>query len=341
MGSELTRDTNIITVDDEPGDADFTSIKEAVNYSSSGDIIEVYSGLYLENRIRITKENVSLLGIAYELGDGNDSGMPYIKGDGTASVIKLIASNVTVSNFIIEDSWSDPVYEYSCIQAGTYWPDELYNITISDCIISNCIIYNSTIGILGSHMGYKNNTTIVNNHISHCYRFGMYVSSVNVLEPVYTIKGDFNVSGNVISDCPIGIYFWSNRQNVSGNRIKRCEYGIYLYGEYNIVYGNDIDSCSVGICDAYVLSDGNIITKNNFKNYSRGGMWWARFPSFISMILNIFRKQGLKKNYWDTWSGIGPKFIPGGFVLPTEAIIPWFNFDWKPTKEPYDIPIIG
>jgi parallel beta-helix repeat protein len=298
----------------------------------------VYSGTYLENGIRITKENVSLLGISHELGDGDDSGMPFIKSDGTATVIKLIASNVTVSHFMIEDSWSDPVYEYSSIQSGTYWPDKLYNITLSDCIISDCIISNATIGILGSHMGYKNHTTIRNNHIRHCYRVGMYVSSVNILEPVYTIKGDFNVSGNVVTDCPIGIYVVSNRQNVSGNRIKRCEYGIFLYGEYNIIFGNDVDSCSVGVCDAYVPSDGNSITKNNFRNYSRGGVWWVRIPSFISMILNILRKQGWKENYWDTWIGAGPKLIPGGFALRTETLVPWFHFDWKPAKEPYDVP---
>ena len=49
--SVQTNDKNIITVDDEPGDADFTSIKEAVNSSSPGDTIEVYSGTYLEQGI--------------------------------------------------------------------------------------------------------------------------------------------------------------------------------------------------------------------------------------------------------------------------------------------------
>ena len=61
--SRLTNDNNIITVDDEPGDADFTSIKEAVNYSSPGDTIEVYSGVYLEDGIRIVKDNITLLGL--------------------------------------------------------------------------------------------------------------------------------------------------------------------------------------------------------------------------------------------------------------------------------------
>ena len=51
--SEQTYDKNIITVDDEPGDADFTSIKEAVNASSPGDTIEVYSGTYPEDGILV------------------------------------------------------------------------------------------------------------------------------------------------------------------------------------------------------------------------------------------------------------------------------------------------
>ncbi len=51
--SERTHDKTLITVDDEPGDADFTSIKEAVNASSSGDSIWVYSGTYFEQGIHI------------------------------------------------------------------------------------------------------------------------------------------------------------------------------------------------------------------------------------------------------------------------------------------------
>jgi hypothetical protein len=65
---------NIITVDDEPGDADFTSIKEAVNASSPGDTIEVYSGTYLEQGIHIVKDNITLLVISHELGVCDDRG---------------------------------------------------------------------------------------------------------------------------------------------------------------------------------------------------------------------------------------------------------------------------
>jgi len=104
--SELTNGKNIITVDDEPGDADFTSIKEAVNYSSPGDTIEVYSGTYHEQEIRIVNDNITLLGISHELGEGDDSGKPFINGNGTESVIQVEACHVIVSNFKIENPWS-------------------------------------------------------------------------------------------------------------------------------------------------------------------------------------------------------------------------------------------
>ena len=255
---------------------------------------------------------------------------------------------MTVSNFNIEDS--DPNDGYSCIQIGAYWPDPLDTITMSGCIVSDCIISNSTTGILGGHWGHLDDTIIINNQVSNCNKYGIYAESV--YNPVvYTIEGDFSISGNVITDCrDIGIYYLGDRQNISGNRIKRCEIGIQFRGAKNIIYGNDLESCFVGVHDNFVIpringqqdwGHSNIITKNNFKNYSRARIWWDKFPSFIIMILNKFRKEGWKENYWDTWISVGPKFIPGVFILPTEAIIPWFNFDWKPAKEPYYIPLVS
>ena len=97
-------DNKIITVDDEPRDADFTSIKEALNYLSPGDTIEVYSGFYPEQGIHILNDNITLLGISHELGEGDDVGKPFIKGNGSESVIYVEASLVIVSNLIIENS---------------------------------------------------------------------------------------------------------------------------------------------------------------------------------------------------------------------------------------------
>jgi len=326
--SGLTHDKNIITVDDEPSDADFTSIKEAVNYSSPGDIIEVYSGTYPEDRIRIAKENISLLGISHELGEGNDSGKPFIRGNGTGTVIQVEASHVIVSNLRIENPWSEPLVFVYCIYVGTSMGSEQNNNTISDCIIRNSTFVGIRVGSIGK------NIRIINNEISYCNNTGIEANSEN-----------FTITGNVITDClQSGIYFGGGFQNVSGNRIRRCGNGIKFYGNNNIVYGNDIENCSVGVRN--LGSWGNIITKNNFKNYSRGVDWWERYSAYIIWYILL----GIKKdrwigNYWDTWIGVGPKTIFGllflWFTIFGEFMlmfpIPWFDFDWHPAQEPYDI----
>ncbi len=53
-------------------------------------------------------------------------------------------------------------------------------------------------------------------------------------------------------------------------------------------------------------------------------------------------------NYWDDWNLRLPRSIIGekvlmlvlrpGYELKIVAF-PWFNFDWRPAKEPYDIGI--
>jgi len=56
------------------------------------------------------------------------------------------------------------------------------------------------------------------------------------------------------------------------------------------------------------------------------------------MVNNSFRNQW-NNNYWDDYLGFGPKVIPGKIHIPQipSLTIPWFNFDWHPAKEPFDI----
>ena len=333
----------IITVDDEPGDADFTSINEALNFSNPGDIIEVYSGTYFEQGIHIVKYNITLRGIAYELGEGDDTGKPFIIGNGSESVIYVEASHVIVSNLIIENSELGA----SCIRIGMDWPGKIYNITIRDCIIRN----SSSIGIhIASKQGSIWNITIINNNISHCKGISFRGYSIPADQTSCIISGNVItdspqwgisfyglsciISGNVITDCrDMGIQLEKNFNNISGNRIRRCEVGIQFEGADNIIYGIDIDSCPVGI---QYYGRGNIITKNNFKNYSINGFWFSRWfgEQFLLQLKSIWIN-----NYWDTWIGVGPKIILGlqavgiGYI----SVIPGFEFDWNPAKEPYDI----
>ena len=355
--SHLTRvrstdGNHIITVDDEPGDADFTSIKEAVNYSSSGDNIEVYSGTYYEDGIQIEKDNITLLGISHELGEGNDSGRPHILGDGSDKgyIIGVMDSYVTVSNFTIENTGGS----LQCyIRVGTD-PEinRINNITIRDCIILGDSGNLLRRGIYIYQRGTLWNVTIANNHISYCRGIYFLVSAIladqkscmisgNVITDSYFSGIHFDgmegiISGNVISNCrDIGIQLKGNWNNISGNKIKRCGIGMQFRGVGNIVNGNDIDSCPVGI---QYNGEVNIITQNNFKNYSRIGFWFTRL--FGQQFLLRLKSRWVG-NYWDTWIGVGPKIILGlqaiGFY-DYVAVIPGFEFDWTPAKEPYDIP---
>jgi nitrous oxidase accessory protein len=329
--SEQTCNKNIITVDNEPGDADFTSIKEAVNSSSPGDTIEVYSGTYTEQEIRIIKDNITLLGISHELGEGNDSGMPFIKGNGTGEVIWVEASHVIISNFTIENPLAENSTGFFCgIRVQKYYaPFEQHDVTISDCIIRNTLF-----GIYVYQP--RQNMRITNNYISNCLEDGLASTAYG------NLSMDFIITGNVITDCgdhdgDYGLDFTGDHHNVSGNRIRNCKYGgINFGGTNNFIYGNDIENCNIGIrCGG----SGNIITKNNFKNYNRIGFWFYKYLLWPG-------KNRWIGNYWDTWIGIGPKTILGFKVFEWVSeliyfifLIPWLEFDWQPAKEPYDITI--
>ena len=331
--SEFPYGKKIITVDDEPGDADFISIKEAVNASSPGDTIEVYSGTYPEQGIHIKNDNMTLLGIDHELGGGDDTGRPFITGNvSLGNVLWIEASQVLISNFIIDNSNG---YNAGCIVAN-----EQNDITISDCIIhtkKEGDHPNEGISVRGDHI------QIINNVITFCNP-GINAGTDTPLS--------LTITGNVITDCGIygGIVVNCDEQNISGNRVLRCVEGIRISGTKNVIYGNDIDDCPICIestvFDAEKEQRGNIITQNNFKNFSRGA-WWTRSILFSFFGAVITKKDQWIGNYWDTWIGIGPMGIRGWLVVGFVFVffesgigiaIPWFEYDRHPAKKPYDIP---
>jgi len=328
--SKHTYDKKIITVDDEPGDADFTSIKEAVNSSSPGDTIEVYSGTYLEQEICLVQHHITLLGIAHELGAGNDTGKPLIQGFKAGRILRVEESYVTVSNFRIDHPGA---FHSVCL-----WIPDLQNITITECSIHNANKESNE----GIQAGDCDNLKITDNNVSNCSR-GISSGAHN--------PGSITITGNVITDCLYeGIDLYCDQQNVSGNSIKRCGYGIRIAGTGNTIYGNDIESCPIGVydSDSYSHERDNTITKNNFKNYSRSARdaWWIRAMVLYLFGLYVSKKDTWIGNYWDTWRGIGPHGIQGWLVVGVAfinyeggigVILPWFEYDRHPAHKPNPI----
>jgi parallel beta-helix repeat protein len=298
--SEQTHGKTIITVDDELGDADYTSIKEALNHSNPGDTIEVFSGTYYEHGINITNERISLIGIPHELGNGSDTGKPFINGQGFDDVINVNARNVTITDFHVENNGEGA---YSIIGIG--WGAD-------GCVLSDNYLSNSVMSIVGCASNYS---TIINNTISYSgIRDGV------ILGPY----GHNVVSGNTIHDVDIGIDLWDSYNNlITGNKISKCySIGIDIAGHYfNTVSYNTLEGNPIGL--HLLLTKRNRIEMNNFINNTK----------------NAYFEQGLElpglnrwiQNYWGQ-----SRLLPYP-IFGTVFIFPWVQFDWRPAQKPYNI----
>ena len=327
--SEFPYEKNIITVDDEPGDADFTSIKEAVDSSIPGDTIEVYSGTYLEYKIQITKENIALQGISHELGEGNDSGKPFIKGNEKDSAIWVTADKTTISGFIIQKELGQ---------------GDLIDVdSVNGCLISNNTIQNGTeYPNTGIDCFYSTSIQIIDNIIKNIDGDGIF------FEECITAC----ICGNSISNSEYGIFIDSSESiNITKNKIDGCDGGISLQKSNNItLYLNNLENNSIGLY--LVLSGKNIIKHNNFiNNLQRDAVLIAGKVIIIQRWKSI--QNSWIENYWSDCSKIGPKIIPGvvlllivlipvfQFIVPIGIPLPLFQFDRHPAQEPYDILIGG
>lgn len=288
---------HVITVDDEPGDADYTSIKEAVSHANPGDTIEVYSGTYYEAGITVTQEGLSLIGMPYELGNGTDTGKPFINGMGQGDLVILNACNVTVSGFRIEHGGELEtiilIHKDGCIVSNNTMH---LSGNIMQCISSHCMIINNIMSDAGFRVGFGFGET-----------------------------GQHNlVSDNIIDNCPTGIGFWGGDYNtIIRNQVSNCsEFGIDMAGcTGNTFRFNTIENNSYGL---HVKGAHITVEMNNFMNNGCN----AGFNQGSGFI----HGNRWRQNYWD-----GPRTLPypiKGIVL---VLLPWVQFDWRPALQPYNI----
>lgn len=297
------------------GPGNYSKIQDAVDNASDGDTVFVYddSAPYYEN-VRVNK-SITLLGENRDttIIDANKSGSPIL----------LIASDVTISGFTIQNSTggNDP--------AGIL----LYMLCNNNSIIGNKIINNN----FGIHLRYSSNTSIKNNIITQNKRFGILCGDSDLSKIENNII-TYNIQGGIWLD-------FSELNKITKNYIDGHEVNIFLFKSlFNDIYLNTISNVSyIGIILS--ISYGNRIHSNNFINNTEDvsfeyGLSWA-------LLGNRFIK-----NYWDSYLGIGPKVIVG-FYFPVMLIIimfllfgrypynfytKWLQFDWFPAQEPYDIP---
>jgi parallel beta-helix repeat protein len=341
---------NILTVDDEPGDAQYMTISEALRYASPGDTIRVYSGSYLEWNINITVNNLTIEGVAKELGSGNDTGLPFVytnsENDFTG-VFFLEASHVVLWNFTV--------------QTNAKYGSRGITISSDHCIVTCCDFPGLDDNgmdygvILSSRSGFS---IVSNNTFSNC-SYSIFLGCNNTL-----------VADNFIEDSPraITVEGGLNMYGVYNNTILRntvvapSDYGLALRETRNITVSyNNFHGGRDGIYLEYD-NDNVVITRNNISGMFGAGI--AIEGEFLESIHHTIQENNiisssvnlscsvltghinLEKNYWTDYLGVGPKIIWGYKIIfnlfvifgMIPILIPWAYVDWHPAQEPYDIP---
>jgi len=199
-------------------------------------------------------------------------------------------------------------------RTGIYLGDSTKNI------LSHNTIHNKRNGI---HCEVSRDNTIIENNI--------YKNSIGIFafdSPCITIKN------NSIKNNGVGIAFSLGSATIDGNNISNNIIGVQLDATLgSIVSNNEIKyNTKIGVSLlSFHISIGescnNVVRYNNIIGNNRS----AYFENAL-----FTRWRG---NYWDKARFL-PKCIRGEFwrFFPEGLkTIPWFNFDWRPAKKPYDI----
>ena len=163
-------------------------------------------------------------------------------------------------------------------------------------------------------------------------RSSTIVDGAGEISVISVVADEVSISGFTIKNSSSdGIYVnGSDHIDITGNIISNNERnGILLkYSSGNNVIHNVIGSNdNAGIVLA--VSSSNSISHNNFLDNDVH----ALFATFCF-------SNRWNENYWDDWSGRGPKIIPGVlFGITFHLVIPWVNFDWQPMDGADENPI--
>ena len=240
---------NIINVDDE-GDGDFICLQEALNSCVTGDTIKVYSGRYKGSFI-VNTSGITIKGVGYELGSGDDLDFPVIDGQGIGDVIVVNADDVVIKNLIVQNSGSS----FFDLNAGI----KVYSNYTE---ISECVVLGNLYGLAVDNSSF---IEIKDNYIL-----------MNVMDGIimYNSIGIF-ISGNEVNDNGfqgIFMFYVSYCTIISNSLILNDRDGLHFsdYCTNNMVYGNTINSNGIdGVkffsSDNYdnVISD-NVISSNKW-----------------------------------------------------------------------------
>jgi parallel beta-helix repeat protein len=283
---------------DNGGNHDYTTIQDAIDNANEGDTIFIKEGIYYEHLI-IDKS-------VYLIGENKET--TIIDGSHLGNVVLINADYVMINGLTIRN-------------CGRKYLNSVLILNESDnsIIVNNIIhafteehIFNSGVVLIASDSNIITGNTIIN----VTYSIVMALSSSNSINK-NTFIG-MNPWNSFCGGISIGL---SNYNKIYHNRFSN--YGMCFLmqlSKYNEISLNSFEGNDFGI---FLFFSNNIrITNNNF----------------IDNLINVINLKGnnvhINGNYWER-----SKFLPKltyhgvGYV----GYKPWFDIDWRPAKEPYDL----
>jgi parallel beta-helix repeat protein len=288
----------------------YTSIQDAINASSDGDTVFVYSGTYSENilfnqTINLTGENRDTTIIdGGRIGDvinisvnwANITGFTVTGSDsnfGDAGIELYNVHNCSIINNNISNNWAMGIYLFQSIdnriKSNTVVSNSGHGIYLDhsssvNLLSANNVSSNNGGGIVLSSS--SNNNIIGNNISNNGYGVSLYLSSNsyiidnNVSNNFFGFQLDSS-SNNVITNNSIFSSDWagielesSSNNNITWNNVSlNKDYGIILYSSSNnnFVIDNNVSNNRLGI--VLGSSSGNNITRNNVISNGEWGIY--------------------------------------------------------------------
>jgi len=275
---------------DDSGGKDYTSIQDAIDNATVGDIIYVYTGTYQES-IKINK-TIELV--------GENPETTIINGLEEWATIRFSdnSNGSSLEGFMIKNSCPlDPTTGISIVSSSI----QIYNNIIVDCgdgisitgdsakIFQNVIKENSGEGIsTGSRSEIFENDFLDNGEAI------LILFSVNN-----------SIHNNNIENNSQGIELKGSYNTISDNEVKNNEeYGILVDYEYNIISNNTVEDNEKGI---YVISfaDFSQIFKNTISN-NKYGIYLGKTYSGQSSNSNNISNNTFSNNNYDIYDVSNP-----------------------------------
>jgi nitrous oxidase accessory protein len=244
-----------IYVDDDAG-ANYTSIQDAIDNATDGDLIYVYNGLYYEH-LTINKSIIL---------QGEDKNNTIIDGNHLGIVINITANFVSVKGFTIKNCGENLSYTNNNIDTTIEIGSK------NNTILDNRITWDYFPGLFYNPYGikvilYSDNNDILNNEILQCINGIWLESSYNkICNNLFEMNGGDGI--DLLTSEPDKPFCSNN--NISNNTfysISSKGYGLAIWGTHvkdNFIYSNTISDSYIGI--HVEMSDNNMVLKNNIKN---------------------------------------------------------------------------